>query len=206
MENYLVSYLRIYKRGLDILKENILYEDQMPDKYIYLTFNSKFQEINNEKDKINKIIENLNYSYNLNQIQNIIENKIKEIIDFLTNNLEFATNFSENKININNVNIPEVNQNEILKKFLKDIQIKDEDPKIIEISKNNSENVQNNLEDIEMKDISKSQKEVEDTKKTKRKEKYENLITSPSDKNKENKKKNMLIQSIHRRIQGVIKK
>lgn len=122
VQNNLVSLKSSCAEGLDKLKENIEIEDLMIDENVFLTFDSKFKSINNEKDKIKKDIEIYKaFTNNLNIIQNIVENTYNEIYSFLIKYLEI-TKFTDirNKININD--ITEVNKKEILERILGDIK------------------------------------------------------------------------------------
>lgn len=164
VQNNLVSLKSSCAEGLEKLKENIEIEDLMIDENVFLTFDSKFKSINNEKDKIKKDIEIYKaFTNNLNIIQNIVENTYNEIYSFLIKYLEI-TKFVDirNKININD--ITEVNKKEILERILGDIKKKETNTKFIEYLRNirrlkNDTTLKNNQsEDVEMKET----KEVKD--------------------------------------------
>ena len=170
VQNNLVSLKSSCAEGLEKLKENIEIEDLMIDENVFLTFDSKFKSINNEKDKIKKDIEIYKaFTNNLNIIQNIVENTYNEIYSFLIKYLEI-TKFVDirNKININD--ITEVNKKEILERILGDIKKKETNTKFIEYLRNirrlkNDTTLKNNQsEDVEMKETKtvKKQKEAKD--------------------------------------------
>ena len=169
VQNNLVSLKSSCAEGLDKLKENIEIEDLMIDENVFLTFDSKFKSINNEKDKIKKDIEIYKaFTNNLNIIQNIVENTYNEIYSFLIKYLEI-TKFTDirNKININD--ITEVNKKEILERILGDIKKKETNTKFIEYLRNirrlkNETTLKNQTEDVEMKEIFKTAKKQKETK------------------------------------------
>ena len=169
VQNNLVSLKSSCAEGLDKLKENIEIEDLMIDENVFLTFDSKFKSINNEKDKIKKDIEIYKaFTNNLNIIQNIVENTYNEIYSFLIKYLEI-TKFTDirNKININD--ITEVNKKEILERILGDIKKKETNTKFIEYLRNirrlkNETTLKNQTEDVEMKEIFKTAKKQKQTK------------------------------------------
>jgi hypothetical protein len=169
VQNNLVSLKSSCAEGLDKLKENIEIEDLMIDENVFLTFDSKFKSINNEKDKIKKDIEIYKaFTNNLNIIQNIVENTYNEIYAFLIKYLEI-TKFVDirNKIKIND--ITEVNKKEILERILGDIKKKETNTKFIEYLRNirrlkNETTLKNQTEDVEMKEIFKTAKKQKETK------------------------------------------
>ena len=169
VQNNLVSLKSSCAEGLDKLKENIEIEDLMIDEQVFLTFDSKFKGINNEKDKIKNDIEKYkSFADNLNMIQDIVEKTYNEIYLYLTKYLEI-TKFIDikNKININNFS--EVNKKEILEKILGDIKKKENNPKFVEFLRN-TRKLKNDTtlkspdqsEDIEMKDVEKIDKKEKD--------------------------------------------
>jgi hypothetical protein len=170
VQNNLVSLKSSCAEGLDKLKENIEIEDLMIDENVFLTFDSKFKSINNEKDKIKNDIEIYKaFTNNLNIIQNIVENTYNEIYAFLIKYLEI-TKFVDirNKIKIND--ITEVNKKEILERILGDIKKKETNTKFIEYLRNirrlkNETTLNNQTEDVDMKEVfktAKKQKEAKD--------------------------------------------
>ena len=197
IQNNLVSLKSCCAEGLDKLKENIEIEDLMIDENVFLTFDSKFKGINNEKDKIKNDIETYKaFSDNLNTIQNIVEKTYNEIYEFLMKYLEI-TKFLDIKNRIIMNNISEVNKKEILERILGDIKKKEKNPKFIEFLRNvgklkndstlNAQNQiqnesQNKIEDVEMKEVFKTEK------KEKNKEKDGKIIGSLLDKDIQNTK------------------
>ena len=199
IQNNLVSLKSSCAEGLDKLKENIAIEDLMIDENVFLTFDSKFKGINNEKDKIKKDIDTYKlFTDNLNIIQNIVEKTYNEIYQFLIKYLEI-TKFLDIKNKLNMNNISEINKKEILERILGDIKRKDSNPKFIEYLRNvrklkndstvNSQNQnqsqkqsQSQLEDVEMKEVLKT------AKKEKNKEKEGKIIGSLLDKDISNTK------------------
>lgn len=95
------------EEGLDKLKKEIVIEDMMIDENVFLTFDSKFKEIGNEKERFKEdIAKYKQFSETLYLIQNIIEKTYKEIYDFLLKYLN-VTEFEDikNKINSQNINV-----------------------------------------------------------------------------------------------------
>ena len=193
IQSNLVNLKSSCAEGLDKLKENIEIEDLMIDENVFLTFDTKFKGINNEKDKIKKDIDTYKiFADNLNLIQNIVEKTYNEIYEFLIKYLEI-TKFLDirNKININNIS--EINKKEILERILGDIKKKDLNPKFIEFLRNvrrlkndSTINSQNPVEDIEMKDVTKTAKKQKE--KEKDKDKEGKIIGSSLDKDIQNTK------------------
>ena len=169
VQNNLVSLKSSCAEGLDKLKENIEIEDLMIDEQVFLTFDSKFKGINNEKDKIKNDIEKYkSFADNLKMIQDIVEKTYNEIYQFLMKYVEI-TKFIDIKSKININNITEVNKKEILERILGDIKKKETNPKFIEYLRNirrlkndSTLKSQNQLEDIEMKKVTKTPKKEKD--------------------------------------------
>ena len=161
--------------GLDKLKENIEIEDLMVDENIFLTFDSKYKGINNEKDKIVKDINTYKaFSDNLNLIENIVDKTYNEIYEFLTKYLEI-TKFADIRTKLTNNIFTEINKKEILEKILNDIKKKETKPTFIEFLKHIRKSTEKNKEqkeqeDIEMKDAAASTASKSDIKKEKEKE------------------------------------
>ena len=196
VQSNLTSLKSSCAEGLDKLKENIEIEDLMIDENIFLTFDSKYKGINDEKDKIKKDIDTYKaFSDNLNLIQNIVEKTYNEIYEFLTKYLEI-TKFTDIRNKLTNNLVTEINKKEILEKILGNIKEKEVKPKFVEFLKNIrqlKESKQKLNEDIEMKDNSTASKSgiKKDKAKEETKEddiKYNNNITE----NKEMKEKNLL--------------
>ena len=163
VQNNLNSLKSSCAEGLDKLKENIEIEDLMVDEKIFLTFDSKYKGINNEKDKIVKDINTYKaFSDNLNLIENIVEKTYNEIYEFLMKYLEI-TKFTEIRDKLTNNIISEINKKDILEKILNDIKQKEEKPKFIEFLRhirnlNEKKEEKKEQEDVEMKDISTASK------------------------------------------------
>ena len=157
VQNNLNSLKSSCAEGLDKLKENIEIEDLMVDEKIFLTFDSKYKGINNEKDKIVKDINTYKaFSDNLNLIENIVEKTYNEIYEFLMKYLEI-TKFTEIRDKLTNNIISEINKKDILEKILNDIKQKEEKPKFIEFLRhirnlNEKKEEKKEQEDVEMKD------------------------------------------------------
>ena len=200
IQKNLISLKSSCAEGLDKLKENIEIEDMMIDENVFLTFDSKFKGISNEKEKIKKDVETYkNFTEKLHLVQNIVEKTYNEIYEFLMKYLEI-TKFLDIKNKINMDNIPEVNKKEILERILGDIKKKEPNPKFIEFLRNvrrlkndstiNIQNQnQNQPEDVEMKDVLKSSKKEKDNNtELKEKEKEGKIIGSLLDKDIQNTK------------------
>ena len=110
------------QEGLDKLKKEIVIEDMMIDENVFLTFDSKFKEIGNEKEKFKEdIAKYKQFSETLYLIQNIIEKTYKEIYDFLLKYLN-VTEFEDIKNKINSQNISVVDKKKIFDKLLSNIK------------------------------------------------------------------------------------
>ena len=110
------------EEGLDKLKKEIVIEDMMIDENVFLTFDSKFKEIGNEKEKFKEdIAKYKQFSETLYLIQNIIEKTYKEIYDFLLKYLN-VTEFEDIKNQINSQNINVVDKKKIFDKLLSNIK------------------------------------------------------------------------------------
>ena len=112
------------QEGLDKLKKEIMIEDMMVDENVFLTFDSKFKEIGNEKEKFKHDIEKYKkFSDNLFLIQSIIEKTYKEIYDFLNKYL-IVTEFDDIKNKLNSQDISVIDKKIILDKLLSNIKRK----------------------------------------------------------------------------------
>ena len=112
------------QEGLDELKKEIVIEDMMVDENVFLTFDSKFKEIGNEKDKFkNDIQKYKQFSDNLFLIQSIIEKTYKEIYDFLDKYLN-VTEFEDIKNKLNSQDISVIVKKIIFEKLLSNIKKK----------------------------------------------------------------------------------
>ena len=110
------------EEGLDKLKKEIVIEDMMIDENVFLTFDSKFKEIGNEKERFKEdIAKYKQFSETLYLIQNIIEKTYKEIYDFLLKYLN-VTEFEDIKNKINSQNINVVDKKKIFDKLLSNIK------------------------------------------------------------------------------------
>jgi hypothetical protein len=110
------------EEGLDKLKKEIVIEDMMIDENVFLTFDSKFKEIGNEKERFKEdIAKYKQFSETLYLIQNIIEKTYKEIYDFLLKYLN-VTEFEDIKNQINSQNINVVDKKKIFDKLLSNIK------------------------------------------------------------------------------------
>ena len=112
------------QEGLDKLKKEIVIEDIMVDENVFLTFDSKFKEIGNEKEKFKDDIEKYKqFSENLFLIQSIIEKTYKEIYDFLNKYLT-VTEFEDIKNKLNSQDISVIDKKIIFDKLLSNIKRK----------------------------------------------------------------------------------
>ena len=208
IQNNLVELKNSCAEGLDKLKENIEIEDLIVDENVFLTFDSKFKGITNEKDKIKKDIDTYKtFTDNLVLIQNIVEKTYNEIYEFLMKYLEI-TKFTDIKNKINMGNISEINKKEILERILRDIKKKEQNTKFIEFLRNvrrlkndSTINIQNQEQailsnqinqsedlDVEMKEVLKTAKKEKNKEKEKEKEKEGKIIGSSLDKDIQNTK------------------
>ena len=112
------------QEGLDKLKKEIVIEDIMVDENVFLTFDSKFKEIGNEKEKFKDDIQKYKqFSENLFLIQSIIEKTYKEIYDFLNKYLTVAE-FEDIKNKLNSQDISVIDKKIIFDKLLSNIKRK----------------------------------------------------------------------------------
>ena len=112
------------QEGLDKLKKEIVIEDIMVDENVFLTFDSKFKEIGNEKEKFKDDIQKYKqFSENLFLIQSIIEKTYKEIYDFLNKYLT-VTEFEDIKNKLNSQDISVIDKKIIFDKLLSNIKRK----------------------------------------------------------------------------------
>ena len=112
------------QEGLDKLKKEIMIEDLMVNENVFLTFDSKFKEIGNEKERFKDDIDKYKkFSENLYLIQSIIEKTYKEIYDFLNKYL-IVTEFEEIKNKLNSQGISVIDKKIIFDKLLSNIKRK----------------------------------------------------------------------------------
>ena len=139
------------QEGLDKLKKEIVIEDIMVDENVFLTFDSKFKEIGNEKEKFKDDIQKYKqFSDNLFLIQSIIEKTYKEIYDFLNKYLTVAE-FEDIKNKLNSQDISVIDKKIIFDKLLSNIKRKNLND-INDIKNQNQEinindNINNNIND-----------------------------------------------------------
>ena len=125
------------QEGLDKLKKEIVIEDMMVDENVFLTFDSKFKEIGNEKEKFKDDIQKYKkFSDNLFLIQSIIEKTYKEIYDFLNKYLLVAE-FDDIKNKLNSQDISIIDKKNIFDKLLSNIKRK----KLNELKSPNEDNI-----------------------------------------------------------------
>ena len=109
-------------QGLDELKNEINIEEMMLDESIFLIFDQKFKKIGDEKNLLsNQIEEYNNYIKQFNCIEKIITKIYNDIYSYLD---KYLTNdiFSEFNKEINNLDIPIINKEKILKDILGDVK------------------------------------------------------------------------------------
>ena len=122
IENNVKSLKTHCEEGLNKLKKEIQIEDIMVDEDVFLTFDSKFKEIGEEKEKFKQDIEKYKqFSDNLAKIQSEIEKTYKEIYDFLLKYLT-VTEYKDIKKKIDAQNIEELNGDNIINKLLSDVK------------------------------------------------------------------------------------
>ena len=84
VKNNMISLKKNCGEGLDELKEKICIEDMMLDEEIFLTFDKKFKDIKNEKDRIIKDMEEYKqFKQQLKIISDAVEKIYNEIYSFL---------------------------------------------------------------------------------------------------------------------------
>ena len=84
VKNNMISLKKNCGEGLDELKEKICIEDMMLDEEIFLTFDKKFKDIKNEKDRIIKDMEEYKqFKQQLKIISDAVEKIYNEIYAFL---------------------------------------------------------------------------------------------------------------------------
>ena len=129
IENNVKSLKSHCEEGLNKLKKEIVIEDIMVDEDVFLTFDSKFKEIGEEKERFKLDIEKYKqFSDNLAKIQSEIEKTYKEIYDFLLKYLT-VTEYKDIKNQINSQNIEKLNGDDIVNKLLSDVKKKGSDIK-----------------------------------------------------------------------------
>ena len=122
IENNVKSLKTHCEEGLNKLKKEIVIEDLMINEDVFLTFDSKFKEIGEEKEKFKQDIEKYKqFSDNLAKIQAEIEKTYKEIYDFLLKYLT-VTEYKEIKKKIDAQNIEKLDGDDIINKLLSDVK------------------------------------------------------------------------------------
>jgi len=153
VKNNMISLKKNCGEGLDELKEKICIEDMMLDEEIFLTFDKKFKDIKNEKDKIIKDMEEYKqFKQQLKIISDAVEKIYNEIYSFLD---KYLTSDIYMKIikEIEKIDILPLNKKDIIYRILSDVKknpilrstkkkIINRIEPIIEEKNNNSDNMQ----------------------------------------------------------------
>ena len=124
VKNNMISLKKNCGEGLDELKEKICIEDMMLDEEIFLTFDKKFKEIKNEKDKIIKDMEEYKqFKQQLKIISDAVEKIYNEIYSFLD---KYLTSDIYMKIikEIEKIDILPLNKKDIIYRILSDVKKK----------------------------------------------------------------------------------
>ena len=124
VKNNMISLKRNCGEGLDELKEKICIEDMMLDEEIFLTFDKKFKDIKNEKDRIIKDMEEYKqFKQQLKIISDAVEKIYNEIYSFLD---KYLTSDIYNKIikEIEKIDILPINKKDIFYHILSDVKKK----------------------------------------------------------------------------------
>ena len=124
VKNNMVSLKKNCGEGLDELKEKICIEDMMIDEEIFLTFDKKFKDLKNEKDKIIKDMEEYKqFKQQLKIISDSVEKIYNEIYAFLD---KYLTSDIYMKImkDIETLDILPLNKKDIIYRILSDVKKK----------------------------------------------------------------------------------
>ena len=124
VKNNMISLKKNCGEGLDELKEKICIEDMMLDEEIFLTFDKKFKDINNEKDRIIKDMEEYKqFKQQLKIISDAVEKIYNEIYAFLD---KYLTSDIYMKIvkEIEKIDILPINKKDIFYRILSDVKKK----------------------------------------------------------------------------------
>jgi hypothetical protein len=124
VRNNMISLKKNCGEGLDELKEKICIEDMMLDEEIFLTFDKKFKDLKNEKDKIIKDMEEYNqFKQQLKIISDSVEKIYNEIYAFLD---KYLTSDIYMKImkDIEALDILPLNKKDIIYRILSDVKKK----------------------------------------------------------------------------------
>ena len=124
VKNNMISLKKNCGEGLDELKEKICIEDMMIDEEIFLTFDKKFKDLKNEKDKIIKDMEEYKqFKQQLKIISDSVEKIYNEIYAFLD---KYLTSDIYMKImkDIETLDILPLNKKDIIYRILSDVKKK----------------------------------------------------------------------------------
>ena len=127
VKNNMISLRKNCGEGLDELKDKICIEDMMIDEEIFLTFDKKFKDIESEKNKIMKDIEEYNqFKQQLKVISDAVDKIYQEIYSFLE---KYLTSDIFMKIikEIEKIDILPLSKKDIFYRILSDVKKK---PKI----------------------------------------------------------------------------
>jgi len=122
VKNNMISLRKNCGEGLDELKEKICIEDMMLDEEIFLTFDKKFKDIKNEKDRIIKDMEEYKqFKQQLKIISDAVEKIYNEIYTFLD---KYLTSDIYTKIikEIEKIDIIPLNKKDIFFNILSDVK------------------------------------------------------------------------------------
>ena len=132
VKNNMINLRKHCGEGLDELKDKICIEDMMLDEEIFLTFDKKFRDIESEKNKIFKDIEEYKqFTKQLKIIADSVEKIYNEIYSFLD---KYLTSDIYMKImkEIDKIDIVPLSKKDILYRLLSDVKKK---PKLYRSSK-----------------------------------------------------------------------
>ena len=132
VKNNMIALRKNCGEGLDELKDKICIEDMMLDEEIFLTFDKKFKDIESEKNKILKDIEEYKqFKQQLKIIADSVENIYNEIYAFLD---KYLTSDIYKKIinEMDKIDIIPISKKDIFYRILSDVKKK---PKIYKSSK-----------------------------------------------------------------------
>ena len=122
VKNNMVALRQNCGEGLEELKEKICIEDMMIDEEIYLTFDKKFKDISDEKNKIFKDIQEYKqFKEQLKKIEDSVEKIYNEIYSFLD---KYLTSDIYMKIRgeIDKIEILPIRKKDIMMKLLSDVK------------------------------------------------------------------------------------
>ena len=122
VKNNMISLRKHCGEGLEELKDKICIEDMMLDEEIFLTFDKKFKDIESEKNKIFRDIEEYKqFKQQLKVIEDAVEKIYKEIYIFLE---KYLTSDIYMKIikEIEKIDIIPLNKKDIFYRILSDVK------------------------------------------------------------------------------------